>query len=75
MSRRRWGDQLREHWPSTLVARTEVPKFCGGAISSGYLANEDSAGRGPRGAFRLGKRVVYPIDNLIEWLEERVKSL
>jgi hypothetical protein len=34
-------------WPSTWIARTEIERFSGGMISEKYLANLDSAGKGP----------------------------
>ena len=36
-------------WPSAFVARTEAEKFSGGMIKEKYLANLDSAGKGPTG--------------------------
>jgi hypothetical protein len=38
---------MATRWPSTWVARTEVENFTGGLISEKYLANLDSAGKGP----------------------------
>jgi hypothetical protein len=52
--------QMVNRWPSSLVARAEVKTFSGGVISGRYLANLDSAGEGPPGAFRVGGKVVYP---------------
>jgi hypothetical protein len=67
--------QLLDKWPSAIVARSEVRTFSGGAISPGYIANLDSAGTGPPGAFRLGAKVCYPVDRLAEWLEERSQPI
>ena len=64
-----------DRWPSSLVARAEVKKFSGGVISGRYLANLDSAGEGPPGAFRVGGKVAYPADRLAEWLESRARPL
>jgi hypothetical protein len=66
---------LVERWPSAIVARSEVRAFSGGAISGRYLANLDSAGTGPPGAFRIGGKVVYPSARLAEWLEDRARPL
>lgn len=62
---------LSKNWPSSVVARQEVPKFAGGAISEKYLANLDSQGLGPKGRIKIGRRVAYPVDSLIQWLEDR----
>jgi hypothetical protein len=66
---------LVDRWPSSLVARAEAGKFSGGAIRGRYLANLDSAGQGPSGAFRIGGKVVYPATNLAEWLDSRARPL
>ena len=62
---------MADGWPSKLVSRQEVSKFSGGAISEKYLANLDSAGQGPKERIKIGRRVVYPVASLIEWLEGR----
>ncbi len=67
--------QMVERWPSALVARTEFSRFSGGAISEKYLANLDSQGRGPKGRFRIGRRIVYPVAEVIRWLESRATEV
>lgn len=62
---------LCERWPSPIVAREEVGRFTGGAISPRYLANLDSAGLGPPGRFKLGRKNCYFTTPLIRWLQER----
>jgi hypothetical protein len=66
---------LVDRWPSAIVARAEVRKFSGGTLSGKYVANLDSAGEGPPGAFRIGGKVVYPVDKLAEWIESRARPL
>ncbi len=66
---------MAEKWPSAWVARTEVERFSGGLIGEKYLANLDSAGKGPRGRFRSGRKVCYPVASLISWLEERSEPI
>lgn len=67
--------EMVERWPSALVARSEVKRFTGGALSGGHLANEDSRGRGPAERVLVGKRVCYPVRALVAWLEERATVL
>jgi hypothetical protein len=62
-------------WPSAFVARTEAEKFSGGMIKEKYLANLDSAGKGPTGRIRCGRKVVYPVTNFIKWLEDRSEEI
>ncbi|PKN37676.1 MAG: hypothetical protein CVU62_08095 [Deltaproteobacteria bacterium HGW-Deltaproteobacteria-2] len=63
--------ELAEKWPAPFVARTEVEKFSNGLIKEKYIANLDSAGKGPEGRFRVGRKVCYPVKNLVAWLQSR----
>lgn len=60
-------------WPSTVVARPSIKEFSGGAIAAGTMANLDCAGTGVPGAFKIGRTVVYPVKQLIEWLIARIE--
>ncbi len=62
---------MADKWPSAWVARTEVEKFSGGMIGEKYLANLDSAGKGPAGRIRCGRKVAYPVTEFVKWLEAR----
>lgn len=66
---------LSERWPSSMVSRTEIGRFTGGIISEKYLANLDSQGIGPLGRIRVGRKVAYPVESLIAWLEKRSTRL
>ena len=62
---------LAGRWPSAWVARQEVDHFTGGVVSEKYLANLDSAGKGPAGRVRCGRKIMYPVSALVAWLEAR----
>lgn len=62
---------LKKSWPSPFVARQEVRTFSGGILTDKYLANLDSQGLGPPGRIKVGRKVAYPVDALIRWLESR----
>ena len=62
---------LKLRWPSAYVARQEIRHFTGGLISEKYLANLDAQGVGPPGKIHCGRKVGYPIDELVKWLEQR----
>ncbi len=66
---------LAKHWPSTIVAREKIREFTGGAISPGRIANLDAIGEGPPGRMKIGRKIAYPVDDLIHWLEQRTKAL
>jgi len=63
--------EFGEKWSCPFVARQEIRVFTGGAVSEKTMANLDSQGEGPEGRFRIGRKVLYPVENLIKWLEAR----
>ncbi len=67
--------ELAEKWPSAVVARTQIGAFTGGAVSERYLANLDSKGEGPAGRFRCGRKVVYRVADVCQWLERRSSTV
>jgi hypothetical protein len=67
--------KLAEKWPSPFVARKKVDRFSGGTITPKYMANLDSMGKGPQGRIRIGRQVVYPVGELVKWLESRALQL
>lgn len=67
-------DRLAEKWPSSLVARERIGDFTGGLISPGRMANLDCKGEGPRNRMRIGRKVAYPVADLVEWLSERTQQ-
>ena len=62
---------MAKRWPSTIVAREQIGQFTGGTISPAYMANLDNRGAGPEGRIKIGRKVAYPIDTLVSWLENR----
>ena len=66
---------LAASWPSGIVARSEVGRFSGGVITPSYLANQDSQAKGPRNRLRIGRKVAYPVQDLVRWLEARSTDL
>lgn len=51
-----------------FIARKEVSKLLGGAISPKTLANADSLGKGPEGRITCGKNIVYETKSLLKWM-------
>ena len=66
---------LADRWPSTFVARERIGDLTGGVLSSGYCANLDSQGRGIAGRIRVGRKICYPVVNVVSFLESRKKKL
>ena len=63
---------LKDSWASSFVAREKVGIFSGGILHPRTLANADSAGIGPKEKIRVGRKIAYPVDALIAWLEAKV---
>lgn len=64
---------LATRWPSPFVAREKVSEFTGGIITPKSLANLDALQLGPKGRITCGRKVAYPVAELITWLESRTK--
>ncbi len=67
---------LANSWPSAFVARHKVGEFTGGIVTPGYLANMDNCTvDGVPGRFRCGRKIIYPVAELIQWLEKRCEVI
>ena len=62
---------MADKWGAEVVARTQISQFTGGLISEKYIANLDSQNKGPAGRFRCGRKVAYPVNEFVKWLEAR----
>ncbi|MFH1021359.1 MAG: hypothetical protein V1782_12245 [Pseudomonadota bacterium] len=62
---------LASRWPSPFVAREKIGEFTGGIITPKSMANSDSLKKGPKGRITIGRKVAYPVAELISWLEDR----
>lgn len=67
--------EMVDKWLSPIVARTEIEIFSGGLVKEKTLANYDSAGIGPEGRFRIGRKICYPTKNLVAWLQARSSAV
>jgi hypothetical protein len=57
-----------------IISRDHVEDLLGGVISAKRMANLDSLGQGPR-RIRIGRKVAYRTEDLLEWLEGRAMEL
>ena len=60
-----------EAWKAPFVARSKLDEFSGGALNARTMANHDSAGTGPAGRINMGRKVIYPVNEVIAWMESR----
>jgi len=63
--------EMIDNWKSPVVARTEIETFTGGLMTEKYQANLDSAGLGPEGRIRCGRKIGYSVQKYVAWLEAR----
>jgi hypothetical protein len=61
-------------WPAPYVERQKIGEFSGGLIEPKTLANLDSQNKGPEGRIKVGKKVIYPVKAIIQWLEARASK-
>lgn len=66
---------MADRWTSPFIARDRVKEFTGGIINPRTLANLDSKGEEPKGRVRVGRKIAYPVDKFVEWLEGRATEL
>ena len=57
-----------------IIAHAEIEHYLGHIISRRYLANLNSQGIGPK-RFRLGRKVGYRREDLVEWLQSRASEI
>jgi hypothetical protein len=77
-------NEIFANWPSPFVARQQLPKLTGGILNAKTLANLDSIGKGIKGKilienkrrnfFIVHKIIVYPVKNVIEFLEKKLNE-
>ena len=65
--------ELARRWSPPIVVRSQaqLDKFSGGLLNARTLANEDSQGTGPDQRIRVGRKIAYPVDSLIRWIEQK----
>lgn len=62
---------LATNWEAPVVAREEIGIFSGGILNPRTMANCDANGTGPKGKFRVGRKVAYDVKFLVEWMKNR----
>ena len=66
-------DELRQYCPRGYVTRAELRKITGGLICGRTMAILDQSGKGIEKRQIIGRKVVYFIDDLIEWLKNNTE--
>lgn len=58
-------------WKAPYVERQQLKEFSGGALNARTMANHDSKGKGIKGRINMGRKVLYPVNEVIAWMEAR----
>lgn len=63
-------DELKDYCRRDFVFREDIKKITGGLLNHNTMAQLDSRGLGIKNRIMIGRRIAYPIDELISWLEK-----
>lgn len=64
-------NRLNEKFP-VGIPRKEIGKATGNILHPRTLANADCIGEGISGRFRIGRNTVYPVQDVIDYLQSRI---
>ena len=67
-------DNLADKWPSAWVERNQLWDFSGGLIHPHTIRNYDSRGCGIENKTKIGRKVAYPVVDVINFLNKKVKE-
>ncbi|MDR0677059.1 MAG: hypothetical protein LBF57_00015 [Holosporaceae bacterium] len=66
-------DKLKEKWPSPFVSRDRIGEFTEGLFKQSSMNTLDARGTGIQKRYRIGNRVFYETDSVVDWLKARAK--
>ncbi len=64
-------ETLKEKFPLG-VSRKKIGEATGDILNSRTMANQDSLGCGISGAFKVGRQVIYPTQEVVRHIRKRV---
>ncbi len=68
-------NRLKEKCKSPYVSRKQLWDLTGGIVNPKTIAHLDQKGDGIKNAIIVGRKTVYLIDEVIEWLKYRSKMI
>lgn len=66
--------EVAAQYEGKLMTRRMVEQMSGGAYTAKSLVNLDSRGLGIEGGFLVGKKICYPLGNVVDWLISKSTS-
>ncbi|MDR2157897.1 MAG: hypothetical protein LBO02_01105 [Holosporaceae bacterium] len=67
--------KLKKHCHAEYVCRNQLRDITGGIISGKTMAKLDIKGKGIKNRKIIGKRTIYRIDDLVQWLENNTRRV
>lgn len=67
-------ESLGNEWPSPFVARSEIENFTKGLYKPRSMNTFDAKGLGISRKLRLGTKIIYLKEDVIEWLKRKIKK-
>lgn len=68
-------DELKKYCSHGYVTRKELKKLTGGLICGRTMAILDQTGKGIENREKIGKRTIYYIDDVINWLKKNTELI
>lgn len=67
--------QLSELFPIGLIPRSEIERATGGILCARTMSNADSRKDGIGTKVYVGKKICYPINDVIEYIVQKMKQV
>jgi len=64
--------QIIKSNPSGYILRTNLSEKTGGLLHGRTMANLDSMGEGIPGRISIGRKVAYPVESVVKYLQAKV---
>lgn len=64
-------EKIAADWPSPFVARSEIEKFTKGLYKARSMNTLDGSGKGIKRKIKVGSKVSYLKQDIIDWIKER----
>lgn len=65
-------EKLKEELPP-IMARKNLGRLTGGMLHPRTIANLDAENRGPSGKIRIGRKVGFTRDGILDWLDQNME--
>ena len=67
--------KIIENNPVGFITRENIEQATGGLLHPRSMANLDCKGEGIKNRFKVGRKICYPVCDVVNFLEQRKKTL